>query len=60
MDKVLYKLFGVVKPKETKQEMVDTVKSTFPNNPISYDVWCKEFNVSLLYDRKINHIEQNF
>ena len=27
-----------------------------PFNVEQYTIWCKEFNVSLLYDRKIVHI----
>lgn len=27
-----------------------------PMNPKDFALWCKEFNVSLLYDKKIIHI----
>ena len=31
-------------------------KSTYPKNRPSQEEWCKEFNVSMLYDRQIVYI----
>lgn len=41
-------------------EPVDTISTgvhTTPYNQPPFDQWCKEFNVSMLYDRKIVHIQ---
>lgn len=46
-------LFGV------RCEPVDVISTgvhTSPYNSPPFDEWCKEFNVSLLYDRKPIHI----
>jgi hypothetical protein len=46
-------LFGV------RREPVDVISTGFRTmhyNSPSFDEWCKEFNVSLLYDRKVVHL----
>jgi hypothetical protein len=47
-------LFGV------RREPVDTIstgfRSSYPDNQPTYEEWCKQFNVSMLYDRKILHL----
>ena len=47
-------LFGV------RREPVDTIstglRTIYSDNKPTYEEWCKEFNVSMLHDRKIVHI----
>jgi hypothetical protein len=46
-------IFGV------RREPVDVMSTGFRtshyNTPISFEEWCKEFNVSMLHDKKIVH-----
>lgn len=48
-------LFGV------RREPVDVIstglRSTYPKNQPTYERWCKDFKVSMLYDRKAIHLE---
>jgi hypothetical protein len=30
--------------------------SLYPKNPPSFEEWCKEFRVGMLYDRKVIHL----
>lgn len=50
-------IFGV------RREPVDVISTGFhtlhPDKPLSYEEWCKEFRVSMLYDRKTAHLSQN-
>jgi len=47
-------IFGV------RREPVDTISTGFhsyyPKNQPSYEDWCKEFRVSMMYDRKTIHL----
>ena len=47
-------LFGV------RRQPVDYIStklnSSYPQNPPSFEEWCKEFRVGMLYDRKIIHL----
>lgn len=43
-----------------RRQPVDTIstgfKTTKPIHQPTYDEWCKEFRVGMLYDRKIIHL----
>ena len=42
---------------EEKPKTTIRLKSTVtPNEKLKFDDWCKEYNVSLTYDKKIIHI----
>ncbi len=47
-------IFGV------RREAVDTMstgfRSSYPDNQPTYEEWCKQFNVGMLYDRKTIHL----
>ena len=47
-------IFGV------RREPVDSIStgfhSSYPENPPSFEDWCKEFHVSMLHDRKVTYI----
>lgn len=44
----------------TRRQPVDIIStgfhSLYPENPPSFEQWCKEFNVSMLHDRKVTYI----
>jgi hypothetical protein len=46
-------LFGV---RREPVDVMSTGTTTTPYNSPPFDEWCKEFNVSMLYDRKTIHI----
>ncbi len=52
MQNLLLRLFGH-KPKTTVLKPTTKFKTTLPNNKLSLQEWVKEFNVGMMYDRKI-------
>ena len=49
--KLLFILFGIM-PKNTKPRHITTFNSVYPINQPSFQDWVKEYNVSMLWDRK--------
>jgi len=47
-------IFGV--RREPVETMTTGFHSSYPKNALSYEEWCKQFNVSMLHDRKVIHI----
>lgn len=47
-------IFGV--RREPVEPMTTGFNSCYPENAPSYEEWCKEFNVSMLHDRKAIHL----
>ena len=45
-----------------RREPVDTIstglRTLIPKDKPTYQEWCKDFNVSMLYDRKAIHLEE--
>jgi hypothetical protein len=56
MEKVLLVLFGH-KPNNTTPQPRPKFKSTFPKNQPHEQDWKKEFNVGMLWDRKIVYMD---
>jgi len=58
MKKILNLFYKHNKQKqEEKPKITIRLKSTVtPNEKLKFDDWCKEYNVSLIYDKKIIHI----
>jgi hypothetical protein len=56
MKHLLLLLFGH-KPVTNNQKTVTKFKTTVLNNRPSLQDWMKEFNVSMLYDRKIVYMD---
>ena len=54
MKHLLFILFGFT-PKNKNHSYTFTVKSIHPDNRPSEQEWINEFNVSLLYNKKIVH-----
>ena len=52
MQILLLRLFGH-KPKTTELRPTTKFKTTVPTNKLSLQEWVKEFNVGMMYDRKI-------
>jgi len=52
MEKLLLILFGH-KPKITELKPTTKFKTTVPTNRLSLQEWVKEFNVGMMYDRKV-------
>lgn len=52
MQNLLLRLFGH-KPKTTVLKPTTKFKTTVPTNKLSLQEWVKEFNVGMMYDRKI-------
>ena len=48
-------LFGV--RREPVESMSTGLRTMHPKNQPTFERWCKDFNVSMLYDRKAIHIE---
>ena len=49
--KLLFILFGIM-PKNTKPKHITTFNSVYPQEQLSFQDWVKEYNVSMLWDRK--------
>ena len=47
-------IFGV--RREPVEQMTTGFNSSYPKDQPSYEDWCKEFRVGMLYDRKIIHL----
>ena len=56
MEKIKLIFFGH-KPKNKNTQPRPTFKSTIPKNQPHEQDWKKEFNVGMLWDRKIVHID---
>lgn len=52
----LIKEFIFGKRREPVEFMSTGLRTMKPKNQPTYEEWCKEFNVSMLHDRKIVHI----
>ncbi len=52
MQNLLLRLFGH-KPKTTVLKPTTKFKTTIPKERLSLQEWVKEFNVGMMYDRKI-------
>jgi len=52
MQNLLLTLFGH-KPKTTELRPTTKFKTTVPTNRLSLQEWVKEFNVGMMYDRKV-------
>lgn len=55
MEKIMYKVFGIP-PKNQNKLSGNSVFHVTGTQLISFEQWCKEFKVSMLYDRKIPHM----
>lgn len=56
MQFLLFRLFGH-KPITNSLQPTTKFKTTFPNSKLSEKQWMREFNVGMLWDRKIIHID---
>ena len=56
MQILLFRLFGH-KPQTSKLRPTTKFKTLLPTSKLSFQEWVKEFNVSMLHDRKI--VEMN-
>lgn len=57
MTKIKELIFG--KRREPVDVMSTGLRTIKPENQPTYEEWCKEFRVSMLYDRKAIHLTKN-
>jgi hypothetical protein len=57
MTKIKELIFG--KRREPVEPMSTGLRTMKPENQPSYQEWCKEFRVSMMYDRKAIHLTKN-
>lgn len=55
MQKLMLRLFGH-KPRTKEQMPPIRFNTTCPEEKLTYEDWLKEFNVGMMWDRKVVHI----
>jgi hypothetical protein len=55
MEKLLRGLFGLNQADRQIYEFKPGVKTTTVKNKLTFEQWCNEFRVSMLYEKNVRH-----